>query len=106
MTPLLSGEWIDTIGEMMYLVSLFASLAIAYRMWGIWRQYGTELASGILALSLIFAAYWLFCLVRIHLGCLSVEPLVGSFACNEMAWWTRISMAATLSAVAVWLWRK
>jgi hypothetical protein len=106
-TQWLSRAVIDDVGEVMYAVSLLACLAVAWRMAGIWRRWGLGLAGGIVALSLIFALYWLYCIVRIEAGCLLAEPtMLTDAACRELAWWARLGMAGALTAVAAWLWRE
>jgi hypothetical protein len=103
-TPWLSQEAVEAFGELMYIVSLLASLAIAWRMYGIWSWWGLELAAGLCAVSVLFALYWLYCLVRIHTGCMTGSPGIEPWLCSEMAFWTRLMVAVGLSAVATWAW--
>jgi hypothetical protein len=102
--------WLDAatlafVGELLYFVALFASLAIAWRMWGIWRKWKVSLAFDLTVYSLLTAAYWLYVIVRIHLGCSAGDPIVGELACLELTFWSRLIVAIGTSFIAAWVWK-
>ena len=104
-TPWLSPGMVEMAGEIMYVISFLASMAIAARLYVVWLCWEVDIAGRMVPVCLLFAGYWLYCLVRIHVGCLTDNPVIGVYLCSEMAWWTRIIVALGLSGIAWWLWK-
>jgi hypothetical protein len=104
-TQWLTFGQVATVGTITYLVAFFASLAIAWRMWSIWKRWGVEMAGALMGLSLLAAAYWLYVITLIHLGCQTGAPSIDDWICSEVAFWSRILVAIGTSAIAWWAWK-
>lgn len=96
----------DAVGELMYIVSIVATLAIAARMYSVWYWRRIDIAGSITVVCLLFVAYWTYCWVRIRLGCMTPEPSIEPYLCSELAWWVRIGVASGLTGIAWWLWKE
>jgi hypothetical protein len=103
-------QWLDAtalanLGEMLYFVALLSSLAIAVRMWGIYKRWNMEVAANLMAVSLLLSAYWLYVIIRIHLGCSFAGAIIGDLACMELTFWSRLIVSVCTACIAISVWR-